>query len=389
MGGVAETVGYILLAGAAAGVVYAVAAACEMRRFVAARSLLESARGESRRGEWPPVSVLKPVSGDEPGLYENLSSFCEQDYPEYEILFAARDRGDSAVPVVRRLMREQAGRGLVLVVSGRPRGINFKVENLIELASAASHDLFVVSDSDMRVARDYLKRVVAPLLDDPERVGLVTCLYVGRATAGVCSRLGAMGINYGFLPAVLVGWLLGVRDTCFGATVVIRRDVLDRLGGFAALRNQLADDYALGAAVCAIGRRIELCSYLVDDIVWEPDWKGLLLHELRWARTIRAVAPWGFAASVITNPVGLAAAGTVMVGPESAALAVLAASAAARVLMVRVMERSLRLERAPAWLVGLRDLLSIGVWLASFCGRRVTWRGQAFQIGRDGHLITE
>src|SRR5690606_25672879 len=216
---------------------------------------------------------------------------------------AARDPDDPAVAVARQLQRDLPEADIEVVVGGAPAATNFKVANLMRATEAARYDVLVVSDSDMRVSPGYVDAVTAPLAE-PD-VGLVTCLYVGRPVGGLWSQLGAMFINHEFLPSVLVGRLTGAGEGCFGATIAMHRDTLERVGGFAAFRNRLADDYALGEAVRRLGKRVVLSRHLVDDVVYEPLFKTLFLHELRWARTIRAITPGKFAASAITRPVGL------------------------------------------------------------------------------------
>ncbi|MBX6323103.1 MAG: bacteriohopanetetrol glucosamine biosynthesis glycosyltransferase HpnI [Rhodospirillaceae bacterium] len=372
-----DVVVVMLLCGSVAGACYLVVATFAVRSFA-------SGRADPRRLARP-VSVLKPVCGLEPGLYENLRSFCEQNHPGVQTVFAARDADDPAIGVVRRLQRDLPEADITLVAGRAPRATNFKVANLMRAAEVARHDVLVISDSDMRVGPDYLGAVTAPLAD-PE-VGLVTCLYVGRPCGNLWSMLGAMFINYEFLPAVLVGRLTGAGDGCFGATIALRRETLERVGGFAAFRNRLADDYALGEAVRRLGRKVVLSSYLVDDIVYEPHLRTLFLHELRWARTIRAITPVKYAASAITRPVGLAVIAALLAGFTPETLWAMALALGCRALMIGVMNRTLALKAPPLWLVPARELLSLAVLLLSFFGSRVTWRGTDFQAGPDGELL--
>ena len=257
----------------------------------------------------PPVSVLKPLYGAEPELYENLLSFVDQDYPELQIVFGVRSDSDGALPVARRVIAARPGRDIALVIDSRASGRNLKVANLNNMLPAARHDILVFADSDMRVGRDYLAAVTAPLCDPA--IGLVTCLYKGvpnlaTPLRGLWSRLGALHINYGFLPAALLGEAMGTGDGCFGATIVLRRAVLDRIGGLAAVRDELADDHRIGTAVREAGFATALSPYLVATSVSEKSLKCLWQHELRWARTVRLMAPVGFAGSIVTHTVALA-----------------------------------------------------------------------------------
>ena len=298
-----------------------------------------------------------------------------------------QDGADPAIAVVRRLIAEFPAADLTLVVESGRRGGNLKVANLQNMLPAARHDLIVIADSDMRVAPDYLAAVTAPLLDPA--TGLVTCLYRGVPAAGPWSRLAALHINHGFLPQALVAERLGARGGCFGATLALRRDTLAAVGGFAAIADRLADDHALGEAVRRLGRKVVLSPHLVDNIIAEPSLAALFRHELRWARTIRAVAPAGFLGSVVTQPMVLAIAALALGNNPLAAPAMLLAALFCRFVMVRMVDRALRLPPTPLRLVPGRDLLSFAVFVASFFTRKVAWRDRTFRIGRDGQLILD
>ncbi|NIR30410.1 MAG: glycosyltransferase [Gammaproteobacteria bacterium] len=369
----------LLLGGSLVGILYLIAAVGAVRAF-----RVRGPRAPSSPHA-PPVTILKPVCGDEPGLYENLRSFCEQDYPTVQVVFGARHSGDSALPVVRRLMRDLPDADLSVVVAGGTRGANQKVGNLANMMSVVRHDVLVIADSDMRVRPDYLTAVVSPL-GDP-RVGLVTCLYVGRPVRGLWAALGAMSINYGFVPLVLVGRLIGAMEGCFGATIVLRREVLDRIGGFAPFSNQLADDFALGEAVRALGWRAELSRYVVDNLVSESEFRQLLQHELRWARTIRAITPFGYACSVITLPLGLSLLAVALSWGSAEAVTVFLIAYICRLILVRVIERTFGLDAESSWWVPVRDLLSLVVFAVSFCGKKVVWRDRELRTGSDGRLF--
>jgi ceramide glucosyltransferase len=253
--------------------------------------------------------------------------------------------------------------------------------------AAAKHEVLVIADSDMRVEPHYLDAVVGPLMEDG--VGLVTCLYKGRPERGLASALGAAFINYGFLPSVLVGRLIGADPGCFGATMALRRETLAAVGGFGALINHLADDYVLGALVRATGLKVVISPYVVENIVLEPDFGTLFRHELRWQRTIRSITPAGLAASVITNPVALSLLALPLSGFAGSAWLALAASLAARWALIYTCGRAFGLIPLRAVLVPIRDALSFMILVASFCGQRVTWRDRNFQVDRRGELTFE
>lgn len=335
----------------------------------------------------PPVSVLKPLHGAEPGLRENLLSFIDQDYPATQVVFGVRNPSDEAVPVVRALMVERPGADLALVVDPAVAGSNLKVANLENMVPAARHGVLVMADSDMRVDPHYLAAVTAPLHDS--RVGLVTCLYQGASTGGLWSTLGALHINYGFLPGALVGEVLGAGGGCFGATIAMRRDVFDRIGGFAVVRDELADDHRLGAAVRERGLETVLSRYLVEDRVTEPNFAALWRHELRWARTVRLMAPFGFAGSAITHAVAIAVLVAMLFGFSAASRWYLLLTLALRWGSAGSAGRLLGLPARGLWLLPLRDALSFAVFVASFCGRSVQWRGQLFRVRSDGRMSAD
>jgi ceramide glucosyltransferase len=334
-----------------------------------------------------PVSMLKPLYGAEPGLHENLRSFVDQNYPDRQIVFGVRSPDDGALPVVRALMAERPEVDIDLVVNARAGGGNLKVANLINMLPAAKHDFLVFADSDMHVDPDYLATVTAPLQDPA--VGLVTCLYRGLPTGGLWSRLGALHINFGFLPSALLGDTLGTGGGCFGATIALRRQVLDRIGGLAVVRDELADDHRIGAAVRELGLPTVLSPYVVETLVSERNLKCLWRHELRWARTVRAMAPIGFAGSVVTHAIAIAALAAIFSGMSLTSLVFLAISCLFRWATAGATARILGLPIAGLWLLPLRDLLSFAVFVGSFFGRSVSWRDQLFRIEPSGRIIVE
>ena len=337
--------------------------------------------------EPPPVSLLKPLHGAEPGLYENLRSFAQQDYPVVQMVLGVNDANDGALPVAQALIRDLPASDIALVLDPPVRGSNLKVANLENMLAAARHDILVISDSDMRVDRRYLGAVTAPLHDP--RTGLVTCLYEGVSTGGIWSELGALHINFGFLPSALVAAELGIGHGCFGATIAVRRETLERIGGLARLRDELADDRRIGDAVRAQGLAVLLSRYVVEARVSELSFTSLWQHELRWARTVRAITPAGFAGSVLTHPVALAAlaAAASRFGLTSAILLVL--SCLLRWASALIIAGALAFTTAGLWLLPVRDALSFAVFVASFFGRRVCWRDQLFHVDASGRMTVK
>jgi ceramide glucosyltransferase len=334
------------------------------------------------------ISVLKPLHGAEPRLHENLRSFAEQDYPAaVQFVLGVNNPADTALPAARALIRDLPDCEITLVVDSRARGSNQKVANLENMIEVARHDVLVLADSDMRVDRGYLAAVSAPLHDS--QAGVVTCLYKGVSTGGRWSELGAMHINFGFLPGALVAESLGLGGGCFGATIALRRETLDRIGGLARLRNELADDHRIGDEVRRLGLGIVLSPYLVEARVTEPSLAGLWHHELRWARTVRAVAPAGFAGSILAHPVAIAALGSIATGFALTSCIFLVISCALRWASARVIAHALGLSPAKPWLLPVRDALSFAVFVASFFGRTVFWRDQVFRVEASGRMTVD
>lgn len=335
----------------------------------------------------PAISVLKPLHGDEHGLADNLLSFVDQDYPSAQIVFGVRSLIDGAVPVAQRVMATRPRHDITLVVDPKASGSNLKVANLENMLPAARHDILVIADSDMRVGRSYLGALAGQLQD--AEVGLVTCAYKVLWADGIWSALGAMYINFGFLPGALLGEAIGWGGGCFGATLALRRDVLDRIGGFARLRNELADDHRMGSAVRELGLRAVLSPYIVENRISEPSLASLWRHELRWARTTRLVAPGGFAGSVVTHTMVIALLAAMAAEWQTVAAGFFVASCLLRWGSALAVARLLGLPLRRFWLLPVRDVLSFAVFVASFCGRNVLWRGQFFKIDEGGRITTE
>ncbi len=334
----------------------------------------------------PPVTVLKPLCGDEPRLDEALVSVCRQAYPAFQIVFGVHDAEDPALHAVRRLQARFPDCDIAIAVNQAMHGQNRKICNLINMLPWAKHDVLVCSDSDLHLPPDYLDRLVAAL-EVPE-TGLVTTLCVGLPTApGLGARLGAMQISYLFLPGALMGRALGRQD-CLGTTMALRRETLARVGGLQALVRHLADDNVLGQLVRRLGLRVGLADTVPATAVPEPSIGLVWSHELRWARTIRALEPLGFAASALQFPLFWAMLAGVLSAGSGWSAGLFAAALALRAAAARAIGRTLARRRgapvtpAPIWLMPLRDLLSVAEIAASFLGGRVSWRGHALHADR-------
>jgi ceramide glucosyltransferase len=335
----------------------------------------------------PPISILKPLCGAEPGLYENLKTFCQQDYPEYQIVFGVLDPRDPALAVVRRLMTEFPSLPIDVVINPQQHGSNCKVSNLINIMAAAWHDVLAMADSDCSVGPDYLRIVTTPLRD--RAVGLVSCLYRAVPTQLIYSRLGAMYVNEWYMPSVLLAWLFGYRRYVSGQTLCIRRETLHAIGGLQAIASHLADDHRLGELVTKLGLRIVLSPYMPSAECHEPTFGSLSRHEVRWMRTIHVLRPRCFPFVFLSFSLPLAVMGIMLAGgaPSIAtpAWALFATVVGARLALYlahrfhhdRNMLRDL-------WLLPVRDLLLFWVWYRSLSASRITWRGNEFDVDAVG-----
>jgi ceramide glucosyltransferase len=329
----------------------------------------------------PPVTILKPLLGAQPETYECLRSFCEQAYPQYQVIFGVCDPQDPAVAVVQRLQREFPGRDLVLAANRKEHGSNRKVNNLINMMAVARHDYLVISDSDVKVERDYLAKLIPSLLD--AGVGIVTCGYRGVPRSGIWSLLGSMYINEWFMPSVRVAALMGYRSFAFGATIGIRRETLDKIGGFNSVSNQLADDYRLGELTRRLGLRTVLSEVEVDTLVEDSTAADLVAHELRWRRTIRNLSPYGYGFSVVTLGLPVTALQLLLTQGAAPAAAIFFATAVASTL-IHFNARHPGAPTSVLLLVPFRDLLHFGLFIWSFATRRVQWGDDHYEVSRDG-----
>ena len=375
-GYVFEAVGVVFLGLGLSGAVYACAATWATWRFL---------RQHPRAPRvCPSVTVLKPLHGDEPELYENLTSFCAQRYAgAVQLVLGVRDPADPAVAAAEQLIRDFPDHDIVLVRDPTTHGTNRKIGNLINMAVHARGEVIVISDSDVRLPPEGLGQIVASL-EEPG-VGLMYCLYRGRRTSNTWSLLAAMDINTRQAPSVVVGQALGAHP-CLGPTMALRAAQLEAIGGFQHLADFLADDFELGRAVRAAGGKIACPPMLIDHVFPETSARAVAAHELRWARTIRLVAPAGYFGSVIIHFTPLALIGGALCGFSGWSLEVLGGLAALRLAQSLVLSRLMGFDPRCLWMLPLRDLMSFGVFLASIFGDRVEWRGNQLRVGRDGAI---
>jgi len=333
----------------------------------------------------PRVTILKPLCGADPETYACLRSFCDQQYPDFQIVFGVAAADDPVLAIVQRLQQEFPQRDLRILIDRRQHGSSRKVSNLINMMAEASHDYLVIADSDVRVDDRYLAKIVPPLLDS--RVGVVTCAYRGVARRGLWSLLGSLFINEWFTPSVYVAAKAGSRSFAFGATIALRREVLALIGGFGAIANQLADDYRLGELTRNLGLTTVLSDVEVDVVVAESSFGSLVQHELRWLRTIRAVRPLAYSFCFITFGIPVALIGALLTRGGSFALIVVAVATATR-LLLHARRRQTNASAAQFALVPLRDCLSLALWAWSFVNRRVQWKNEHYQVSRDGSALS-
>jgi ceramide glucosyltransferase len=329
--------------------------------------------------------VLKPLHGADAGLEQALETFFRLDYPSLQLVFGVQSPDDTAIPVVNALCRRYPHIDAVLVCDPTTHGANHKIANLINMFPRAAHDVLLISDSDMHVAPDYLRSVVAAL--EQPGIGLVTTIYTGLpAVRGLTAQLGAAYITQIFSSGALMARSLGRRD-CMGATMCLTRATLMRIGGLPALSPYVADDGVLGRKVRALGLEIGLATSVPATTVSETGLAALFSHELRWARTIRAMAPFGFILSAIQFPVVwalLAVAGT---AAKPWTLALLVLTCLARATSGRVIETALRVKPTAMLLAPFRDLMSMAVMAVAFLGEKVAWQGQVLSTAPDRALV--
>lgn len=324
-----------------------------------------------------PVTVLKPLCGAEPRLDENLATLCVQTHPCYQIVFGVRAQDDPAIAVVERLRGRYPALDMTLVVDPRVHGANLKVSNLINMTAAARHPWLVLADSDIAVEPDYLERVTAPLLDPA--VGIVTCLYRGRATGGFWTRVGALFVDTWFAPSVAVASRGGSSEFGFGATIALRAASLRAIGGFEALKDRLADDFWLGELTRRQGLATVLSAVRVSTDVTEDSLTALWRRERRWMQTIRSLNPPGYAFCFVTFTLPMLALG-LWLAPAAWSWALALAGLAARLaLQWRAAPGA-----APLLLAPLRDTLLLLEWLGGFAGTTTRWRGHQLRVDRRG-----
>ena len=376
---------YCSLLGLISSTVYLILALEAARRF--RKESRDEPRSELR---WPFVTVMKPLHGIEPMLERNLESFFRQDYPQFEIIFGARRKEDPALQIVDELRLRYPKVRTAIVLSGEPEYPNAKVFALEKMVAAAAGNYFVITDSDVRVKANCLRQVVPPLLD--AEVGVVTCLYRGVAAGGFWSILEAVGMSVEMTSGVLVAKMLEGMRFALGPTMATRRDILESIGGVAALGSYCADDYVLGNRAFNSGKKVVLSHHIIDHVAMNTSVRSSLAHQVRWMRSTRFSRNAGHLGTGLTYamPFGLLGLFTAsMLYSPQLGIALFAWAFANRMLQAITIgwgvvndENSLWF----CWVYPVRDLLGFLVWCASFGGNEITWRNQRYRLVKDGKM---
>ena len=335
----------------------------------------------------PAVSILRPICGIDSKTYQNLASFCQQEYPEYQIIFGVQDPQDPSMEVVRQLIKDFANLDIQVTASLYSFGANRKVSNLAHAVTKAKYDILLLADSDVRVEPDYLRRVIQPLSDPA--VGVVTCLYRSIAQGWV-TTIEALSTPTEFLPGVLVSTALEGIKFAMGQTIVIRRSVLEEIGGFAAIADYLADDFQLGFLPTQAGYKVVLSDYLIDHVMPQSAIAESIHRQTRWLVGIRASRPWGyigliFTHGTVTSLLFLLATGGSVLGWSVLSVAWVMRLAMAWFVGIRCLGDPVA--QKLFWLVPLRDGISFVLWGYSLIGNTVEWRDRQFRLTRSGKLI--
>ncbi len=336
----------------------------------------------------PPVTILKPLKGAPPDLYNSLASFCRLDYPTFQILCGVRDPHDPAVAVVTKVQHDFPQRDIALVVAPSVIGTNYKVSTLHHLTSRMKYDYLVITDSDVCVAPDCLRMIIPPLT--PAETGLVTCVYRGGSRQPLPALLESLMINATFIPQVVIASQVERPSYAFGATMALKRSCLDAIGGFIRLSDYLADDYYLGHLIAQAGFQLRVLPTVVETRPDAGSLRGLLDHQLRWARTQRNCRPGGYIGTVVTFGTVWAAASLLCFWPSGEMTALALGVIGMRLLTAALMNTTFlqsTLPRPAILLTLFTDFLSFFVWCASLLGNTIRWREYTFRLQKDGRMV--
>lgn len=336
----------------------------------------------------PRVTVLKPLHGSSNSLAANLVSFLEISYPRVDFYFGVENYEDAAAEIPVALRQRYQYANVTLVVGAEPNCSNRKIAKLVKMAERAEKaEVFVLSDADVSVDRDYLKRIVGELISD-EKIGIVTCAYRARPGGSFASRLEALYVNTDFLPQVLLAEMIEPMHYALGATIAIKRDVLEAAGGFRAVKNMLADDFYLGNLTNTRGYEIKLSDSLVTLTCEEKTFTDFWHHQLRWARTYRTVRPVSIATILMHGPFWALILLAASRGSAAAWAALVLLLAARLAMSAAIVGRVLKMPEmlSQLWLVPFKDLIMTGVWFGSLLSNKVRWAGREFKVNRGGAM---
>ena len=334
----------------------------------------------------PPVTILKPLRGLDRDAYQNLASFCQQDYPTYQLIFGVQDPADPVIAVVKQVMADFPHVDMSLVVSDVAIGSNLKVNNLANAATEAKHALLVLADSDVHVGADYLTQIIQPFADTT--VGAVTCLY-RPLTQGWVANFEAVGIATEYLAGVLVAHELEGIEFALGPTVVIRRSVFDAVGGFAAIADYLADDFQIGSLIAQAGYKVVLSDYVIDHVITTKTPYDFIQRQARWYLCTRVSRPWSYLGLIFSHGTTTSLLFWVATVGSQLGWVVLGITWSLRLVMawsIGVNVLNAPMARA-LWLVPLRDLASFMVWIYGLCVTQLDWRGQKYRLVAGGKLM--
>jgi ceramide glucosyltransferase len=356
---------------------------------LAAAFLFRSRPAAAWSGEWPAVTILKPVHGMEKDLRENLRTACRQDYPFFQVVLSVQTPDDPAIPLLQELRQEFGAERVTVAVEHRRAGCNGKINNLVGALPHARHDVLVISDSDVRLRPDYLKTIVVPLADP--RVGAVCTLYKATGAARWYEKLELLSLNADFLPNVVFAAVTGASGFCLGASTALRRSMLKEIGGLESLADYLVEDYEMGRRILAAGKRLEVLPYCVETVVDLNNVRQWWDHQVYWDQNTRAAQPIGFFGTVLTKSVPFAVLFAVARLADGLGLAVLATAVAVRLLTAAGFAR-----RFGDWqglaslpLLPVRDLAGLITWGLAFTKPTTVWRGVEFTLTRDGRLVSK
>jgi ceramide glucosyltransferase len=363
------------------------------RRFKKRCAQYRLAALNTASGSLPPVSIFKPVHGMEERLEQNLESFFQQDYPDYEIIIGARSKDDPAIVLAEQLARRYLNVKSRIVTSGPPEWPNAKVFTLDKMIRQSRNDYFVISDSDVRVGSDFLRNVIPPLFD--RKLGLVSCLYRGDPSADFWSSLEALGMSVEMPSGVVVADMLEGIRFALGPAVAFRRDALDAIGGIASTADYYSDDYVLGNKIWAAGHRVIFSHYFIHHVLTPRPLMRTLGDQLRWMKSTRHSRPWGHVGSGLTfaMPFGiLGLLSAVALGETRLGIVLLAAAFLNRLIQsLAVGWGLLKDPRALSlcWLYPVRDLQGFFIWVASFLSHRFYWRGEIYRFTAEGRIVAQ